>query len=80
MRTRKLTCPIPVRRMQLQAEYFDKSVKKSVPRWLKQLQHWNNNNLHKITNSATTHLSDLPMNENSDKVEIEMDTLMIPPH
>ena len=56
MRTRKLTCPIPVLRMQLQAEYFDKSVKKSVPRWLKELQQWNNNNLHKITNSATTHI------------------------
>ena len=44
MRTRKLTCPLPLRRIQLQTDYFEKSVKKSVPRWLNRLQQWDENN------------------------------------
>ena len=44
MRTRKLTCPLPLRRIQLQTDYFEKSVKKSVPRWLNRLQQWDESN------------------------------------
>ena len=41
MRTRKLTCPLTNHRIQLQKEYFEKSVKKSLPKWLNRLEKWN---------------------------------------
>ena len=44
MRTRKLTCPLPLRRLHLENKYFEKSVKRSLPQWMDQLQKWEENN------------------------------------
>ena len=43
MRTRKLTCPLSDHRKQLETEYFEKSVKKCLPKWLCKLRKWEEN-------------------------------------
>merc|ERR1711944_11369 len=43
MRTRRLTCPLPAHRKQLETEYFEKSVKKTIPRWFNKLRQWQEN-------------------------------------
>ena len=85
MRTRKLTCPLPVRRMQLQSEYFEKSVKKSVPKWLRRMQQWGESNSRKEINrhnlnieTSNHSLDNSLQTENIEKIEPKMDTLMVP--
>ena len=88
MRTRKLTCPLPVRRMQLQSEYFEKSVKKSVPKWLRRMQQWGENNSRKEIHNPDLNIANIDTSNysannsiqttNIEKREPQMDTLMVP--
>ena len=88
MRTRKLTCPLPVRRMQLQTEYFEKSVKKSVPKWVRRMHKWGENNSRKEENNLDLNIANIDQpycsknnsnqTTNGEKRNNEMDTLMVP--
>ena len=88
MRTRRLTCPIPIRRIHLQTEYFEKSVKKSLPRWLNRMQQWNDNNSQMKEHRMDRNIPDIDVsyvvinsnqkNKNSRNEEIKMDTLIVP--
>ena len=87
MRTRKLACPLTNHRMKLQTEYFEKSVKKSLPKWLNKLQKWNNNNLYKQTHPTDQSYSSKYDNHTTNtntkkdkaiKAEMKMDRLLVP--
>ena len=88
MRTRRLTCPLPAHRKQLETKYFEKSVKKNIPRWFNKLRQWQENrsnneaNITTLNTLTTYRLNDKTVNEiknienNNDKSE--MHTLMVP--
>ena len=87
MRTRKLTCPLSNHRMKLQTEYFEKSVKKSLPKWLNQLQKWNDNNLHRQAHPTDDNYSSKndnqsiitkTQNDKHTKMGMKMDRLFVP--
>ena len=68
MRTRKLTCPLPLRRLHLENKYFEKSVKRSLPQWIDQLQKWEeNNSLHKERKSEAKTFATTKNNESNIK-------------
>ena len=88
MRTRRLACPLPAHRKQLETEYFEKSVKKTIPRWFNKLRQWQENRSNNEDNNTslnaliTYRLNDKTVNEhknienNNNKSEIH--TLMVP--
>ena len=64
MRTRKLTCPLSAHRKQLEVEYFEKSVKKCLPKWLYKLRQWEESRFQNKNNSNI--LNSLAINNSED--------------
>ena len=86
MRTRRLTCPLSAHRKQLESEYFEKSVKRSLPKWLNKLRQWEENrsrnkNIHVVTNNLNAVAPDYKSNndgKNIDNCNEQSATLMVP--
>ena len=88
MRTRRLTCPLSAHRKQLESEYFEKSVKRSLPKWLNKLRQWEENrsrnkNIHVVTNNLTAVAPGYKSNNDDQNIDncneqSEIPTLMVP--
>ena len=88
MRTRRLTCPLSAHRKQLETEYFEKSVKKTIPKWFNKLRQWQESRSHNehnntILNALTTNkLNDATAKEYKNTENInnksKIHTLMVP--